>query len=95
MKLSEIFSKRALSRARTFGLVVFLVGVLLLILAYGSQTSIDRIGATNDPLLQDRVSVLEDQRNLYMVVSLGALFMGLFAIAMLGEPSMPATISQS
>lgn len=95
MKLPEAILKRAPSRAQTVGLVLFLVGALLMILAYGAQTSIDRIGATNDPLLKDRVTTLGDQRNLYLVVSIGALFMGLFAIAMLGEPSMPAIISQS
>ena len=81
-----------LSRAQLVGATLAIVGAVLLILAYDTQTSIDEIGDTNDPLLQDRVSNLEDRRDAFLVTAIGALFMGLFAIAMLGEPSSPAIL---
>lgn len=84
-----------LSRPQFIGMILAAVGVLLLILAYDTQASIDEIGDTNDPLLQDKVTKLEDKRDAYMVSAIGALFMGLFAIAMLGEPSSPALLPQS
>lgn len=84
-----------LSRAQFIGIFLAAVGVLLLILAYDAQASIDEIGDTNDPLLQDRVTKLEDKRDTYMVSAIGALFMGLFATAMLGESSSPTILPQS
>jgi hypothetical protein len=81
-----------LSRVQFVGLVLVAVGIVLLILANDAQSSIDQIGDTNDPLLKDRVTKLEDSRNAYMVSAIGAIFMGLFAVAMLGEPSSPQLI---
>ncbi len=81
-----------LSRAQLVGVSLAAVGAILLILAYDAQTGIDDVGDTNDPLLQDRVSKLEDKRDAYLVSAIGTLFMGLFAIAMLGEPSSPAIL---
>ncbi len=77
------------------GIALVIVGAVLLLLAYNAQTGIDKIGSTNDPLLQDRVNGLENERNAYLAIAIGALFMGLFAIALLGEPSMPRTVSSS
>jgi len=76
------------------GVSLAAVGAILLILAYDAQTGIDDIGDTNDPLLQDRVTKLQDKRDVYVVSAIGALFMGLFAVAMLGEPSSPTILSQ-
>lgn len=81
-----------LSRAQLVGVSLAAVGAILLVLAYDAQTGIDDVGDTNDPLLQDRVSKLEDKRDAFLVSAIGALFMGLFAIAMLGEPSSPAIL---
>lgn len=78
-----------------FGLALVAVGVLLLLLAYDAQSGIDNIGFTNDPVLQDQVSVLENERDTYLVTSIGLTFIGLFAIALLSEPSMSRTVSQS
>jgi hypothetical protein len=71
---------------------IAVVGIALLVLAYGSQSSIDKIGNTNDPLLQDRVSKLQDSRGLYLVSAIGTLFIGLFAIGILVEPSSPSIV---
>ncbi|MFY9606807.1 MAG: hypothetical protein WAS24_08800, partial [Thermoplasmata archaeon] len=53
------------------GLALVVMGILLLISAYSAQSRIDEIGATNDPLLQNRVSTYEDQRNLCLVTAIG------------------------
>ncbi len=71
------------------------VGCLLLIMAFDAQRKVDSIGATNDPVLQDRVSTFQDQRNALLITSMGAIFMGLFAIAILAEPSLPLSISDA
>jgi hypothetical protein len=80
------------SRAQLVGVSLAAVGAILLILAFDAQTGIDDIGDTNDPSLQVRMTKLEDQRDTYLVSAIGALFMGLFAVAMLGEPSSPAIL---
>ena len=77
------------------GLALAAIGIVLLVLAWGAQSDIDEIGTTNDPLLQREISMLEDKRDAYLVTGIGVAFMGLFAIALLGEPSTPTTVSQS
>jgi hypothetical protein len=95
--MSESEPRRArrrirLSRGQLVGILLAAAGAILLLLAYDAQTGIDEVGDTNDPVLQDRVSTLEDKRDTYLVSAIGALFMGLFAIAMLGEPSSPSLL---
>jgi hypothetical protein len=82
------------SRGQFVGAIFAAFGIVLLILAFDAQTSIDEIGDTNEPDLQTRVSGLEDKRDAYVVTAIGALFMGFFALAMLGEPSSPAILPQ-
>ena len=77
------------------GLALTLIGIILLILAWSAQSSIDEIGATNDPLLQHKTSNLENSRNAYLATGIGFLFMGLFTIALLTEPTTPSIVSQS
>lgn len=84
-----------MSPSQTLGLGLVVIGAVMLILAFGAQSNIDEIGATNDPVLQDRVSMYESQRDLYVVSGIGALFIGLFAIAILGEPSLPRWLSSA
>ena len=95
MRLPRFLSALQMSAPQIAGLALVAVGSLLLILTYNAQSNIDEIGATNDPVLQDRVSIYENQRNLYLVGGIGFVFMGMFAIALLSEPSMPALLSQS
>lgn len=74
-------------------MVLIAVGALLAVLAYDAQSSIDEIGAkTTDPALMERVAMFESQRDLFLVTSIGALFMGFFALAILGEASTPSTV---
>jgi hypothetical protein len=77
------------------GLGISAVGIVLLVLAWNSQASIDEVGSTNDPILQHRVSMLEDQRDAYAVSGIGILFLGLFAIALLVEPSTSTIVAES
>jgi hypothetical protein len=95
MRLPRFLSVFRMSAPQTVGLALVVVGILLLILTYNAQSKIDEIGATNNPVLQDQVSVYENQRNLYLMGGIGFVFIGMFAIAMLSEPSMPALLSQS
>ncbi len=81
-----------ISRAGLFGLVLILVGILMLLLALDAQSGIDEIGDTNDPLLQNRLAELENRRDVFLVIAIGTVFLGMFAIAVLGEPSTPTVV---
>lgn len=81
-----------LSAGRLVGILFAAVGATVLLLAFGAQSDIDEIGDTSGPGLQDRVSKLEDKRDLYVVTSIGLLFMGMFAIGVLVEPSSPSVV---
>ena len=95
MEPNNLLSRLRLSPARVIGLGISAVGIVLLVLAWNSQASIDGIGATNDPILQHRVSMLEDQRDAYAVSGIGILFLGLFAMALLVEPSTSTIVAES
>jgi len=95
MAQNRLVSALRVTPARAIGLVLAAVGVILLLLTWTAQSDIDEIGTTNDPLLQHRISTLEDQRDLYLVAGIGVLFMGIFALAMLVEPNIAAIVSQS
>lgn len=95
MRLPGFLSRTRMSAPQLVGLALLATGALLLILTYNAQSNIDDIGATSDPVLQDQISMYEDQRNLFLVGGIGFVFIGLFAIAMLAEPSMPAMLPQS
>jgi hypothetical protein len=95
MDPNSLLYRLRLSRARVIGIGISAVGIIILVLAWNSQTSIDEIGSTNDPTLQHRVSMLEDQRDAYVVSGIGILFLGLFAIALLVEPSTSTIVAES
>ena len=95
MAQNRLAAALRLSPARLIGLVLAVVGVILLLMAWTAQSDIDDIGSTNDPLLQHRVTVLEDRRDLNLVAGIGFVFMGMFAIALLSEPSSPTMVSES
>jgi len=84
-----------ISPTRFFGIALVLVGLVLLLLALNAQSEIDEIGQTDDPQLQERLERLEDQRDVLIVATIGTVFLGMFAIAVLGEPSMPTTVTGS
>lgn len=80
---------------RIFGLSLVIVGAILLFMALDAQGKINNIGSTNDPILQNRLATLGDQRDTYLVSAIGMLFVGVFGLFVLGEPSTPKTISES
>ncbi len=82
-----------MSRSRLFGLALIFAGLVLLLLAFDAQSGIDEIGETNDPILQERLERLEDRRDVFLVTAIGTVFLGMFAIAVLGEPSTPSMVS--
>jgi len=84
-----------LSSSRVIGIGFIVVGIALVAFAYGAHAEILKIGETNDPVLLHRISVLEDQRNVGVVSSVGFIFLGLFAIATLNEPTSPRIVSES
>jgi hypothetical protein len=84
-----------LSSSRAVGIGLVAVGIALVAFAYGAHAEILKIGETTDPALQHRISVLEDQRNVGVVSSVGFIFLGLFAIATLNEPTSPRVVSES
>ena len=95
MELRIAGRRLRISRSSLIGLGLVAFGIAALFLAYHSQSSIDRIGATADPARQNEISTLEGQRDLYLVTAVGTVFLGLFAVAMLGEPSGPIVVSEN
>ena len=77
MKRKGLAAITRMTPSQTFGLGLVVIGAILLILAYDAQAGIDEIGATNDPELQERVSMYENQRSLYVVSGIGVAFIGL------------------
>lgn len=83
------------NRGRLLGLSLAVVGLILGMLAYDVQVEIDSIGATNDPVLQDRLDMLDDRRNAMIVSSIGFFFLGAFGLAILFQPNLPARVSSA
>ena len=81
------------SRAEVLGSAITIAGVVLLLFAYITQLEINEIGATDDPILQNRLSTLDDQRDTALVASIGTIILGLLALALLGEPSISIAVS--
>jgi len=84
-----------LSSSRVIGIGLIVIGIALITFAYGAHAEILKIGETSDPVLLHRISMLEDQRNVGVVSSVGFIFLGLFAIATLNEPTSPRIVSES
>jgi len=83
-----------LTPGRLVAVSIAIVGVFLLALAYNASAQIAEIGETPDLLLQQRISELEDQRDLCIVAGVGFAFLGLFGVAVLGEASSPRMLSR-
>jgi len=83
-----------LTTGRLISIGILAVGVAMLILALDSNAEIAAIGETPDPILQNRIAQLEDERNLGTIAGIGFAFLGFFGIAVLGEPSSPREVSE-
>lgn len=79
-------------RSVVLGVALTAVGVVLLGYALGAQAEIDSIGATNDPALQDRISVLEGERDTFMLAGVSGVFVGVFVWFVMSGRSLQQTI---
>lgn len=95
MELRILGRRLPISAGRSIGLALAVLGAVLLIAAYNAQIKINDIGATNDPVLQNRLANLSDQRDTLFVSSIGMLFLGVFGTIVLGEPSAPRAVSEA
>jgi hypothetical protein len=74
------------------GMAFIVVGIVFLGYAIAAQGEIDGIGATNDPALQERISVLEDERDTLTLTGVSAMFVGMFAWFVMSGRSLQQTI---
>ena len=83
-----------INRDKIIGLVIVSAGAILMAYAYAVHLDVVEIGETTDPILQERLSSLEDKRDASFVTSIGLLFLGVFALVVLGERSSPRAVSE-
>lgn len=95
MRLNLAGRSFTVNRYSLFGLILVGLGAALLLISFLAQGDIDRIGATDDPALQERVSVLEDERDTYLIAGFGSFFVGLFALFTLVERTVALIVSES
>lgn len=95
MKLRMMGRTMSVGAPVIYGIVLVILGLVLLAFAYSAQAEIDDIGATTDAALLERISVLEDQRNVLLLFGLAAIFVGLFAAVVVVEKSLPLALSES
>ncbi len=94
MKVRILGRSIPLTTSRLLAIAIAVAGAALLLVAYNANVEIVEIGETPDPLLQERIAQLEDQRNLGAVAGIGFAFLGLFGIAVLGEAGTPRIVSE-
>ena len=94
MKLGTLEINLRSSPTRIIALALLAASIALLLFAYASQTGIDQIGVTNDPILQKRLNNLTDQRDASMITALGCLFLFFFTIFVVSEKSISMIVSE-
>ena len=85
----------AITPPLVMGLLLVGLGLTLLILGLSSQLDIDSIGATTDPALQERVSQLESERDLFVLTAVGTIFIGLFMSFILVEKKIASVVPEN
>ncbi|HJX04386.1 MAG TPA: hypothetical protein VJ489_01060 [Thermoplasmata archaeon] len=95
MKLRLMGRTMSVGAPVLYGSILVVIGVVLLALAYSAQAKMDDIGATTDPALLEEISNLEDQREVFLLFGLAAIFVGMFAAVVIVEKSLPAALSGS
>ncbi|MGB2581717.1 MAG: hypothetical protein WBD03_04515, partial [Thermoplasmata archaeon] len=85
----------AITPRLVMGLVLVGLGISLLILGLSAQLDIDSIGATTDPALQERVSQLETERDIFILTAAGTIFIGLFMSFILAEKKIASVVPES
>lgn len=79
---------------RTVAVALIVVGGAFAVLSIDAQRGIDDIGETNDPILQNRVMKLQDERDAYIVCAIGFAFLGLFGFFTLVERGHPTQLAE-
>ncbi|MBU1158527.1 MAG: hypothetical protein KKE24_04230 [Candidatus Thermoplasmatota archaeon] len=77
------------------GAAMVIIGAFLLFIALSAQFDISSIGETTDPAVQERVTQLQDERNIFLLCSTGAIFLGLFSAIVLTERNMSSSVPES
>ena len=95
MRLNIAGRSFTVNRYSLFGLILVGLGCALLLISFLAQSDIDQIGATDDSALQERVSQLESERDVYLIAGFGAFFVGLFALLTLVERTVGLPVSES
>ncbi len=85
----------AITPPLVMGLVLVGLGIFLLVLGLSAQLDIDSIGATTDLALQERVSQLESERDLFILTAAGTIFVGLFMSFILTEKKIASVVPES
>jgi hypothetical protein len=83
------------NRGRLVSLALAVIGIALALFTYDAQMEIDDIGETDDPVLEETLSELEDRRDSLAVSSVGFVFIGLFGFVILAQQSLPASVSNA
>ena len=88
-----LFGREAdVSLGRALAVALILIGVVFAAFSIDAQNGIDGIGETNDPVLQDRLLRLQDERDAFLVCAIGFAFLGLFGFFTLVERGHPAQL---
>ncbi len=73
---------------RIMGIVFVAIGIALALLALSAHSEASGIGNSTDPQLMQRFADLTHLRDIYLILSIAAFFLGTFAITILAERSI-------
>jgi len=88
------FLRRVTLKGWALGGAFIAAGILSLILALSAHMDILALSPTTDVDELQRISDLEDQRAVFVNLTFGALFVGVFTIFVMTERTLPADIAQ-
>ncbi len=91
---SKGFLSKVTAKGRILGLGFMIAGLLSLLFAVSAHMGVDDLMPTTDPADMQRISDLEDQRAVLLNLAFGAFFLGVFALVVMTERTLPADIAQ-
>jgi hypothetical protein len=77
------------------GIVFIAIGAALALLALSAHTEASGIGSSTDPQLMQRFADLTHLRDIYLILSIAAFFLGTFSLTILAEGSINPTSSEA
>jgi hypothetical protein len=80
---------------RVMGIVFIAIGVALALLALAAHTEASGIGASTDPELTQKYADLTHLRDMYIILSIAAFFLGTFSFTILAERSINPIASEA